>query len=268
MAYVEVSDPRPHVRQITLNRPERMNAMSFDTIIPLREALEAAGQDNDCWVVILTGNGRRVLLRAGPGGRRGPTPRRRADPVPPGHPGHGVLRRHRPPDAQAAPAGDRGRSTARPSAAACACRWATDIRIAGQSAYWRAAGINNGLGAVELGLSWTLSRAIGSSRAFEICLSGRDVHAEEAERIGLVSRTVPDAELLDTTYELAERICGFSTHGVSMTKKVLWSALEVGSLEAALDMENRNQLLVRLTTQNLEEYIRSRREGRTPTYLD
>ena len=53
-----------------------------------------------------------------------------------------------------------------------------------------------------------------------------------------------------------------------MTKKVLWSALEVGSLEAALDMENRNQLLVRLTTQNLEEYIRSRREGRTPTYLD
>ena len=55
MAYVEVSDPRPHVRQIMLNRPERMNAMSFDTIIPLREALEAAGQDNDCWVVVLTG---------------------------------------------------------------------------------------------------------------------------------------------------------------------------------------------------------------------
>ena len=66
----------------------------------------------------------------------------------------------------------------------------------------------------------------------------------------------------------AERICGFSTHGASMTKKVLWSALEVGSLEAAIDMENRNQLLVRLTTQNLEEYIRARREGRTPTYLD
>ena len=120
----------------------------------------------------------------------------------------------------------------------------------------------------ELGLSWTLSRAIGSSRAFEICLSGRDVHAEEAERIGLVSRTVPDDQLREATYELAERICGFSTHGVSMTKKVLWSALEVGSLEAAIDMENRNQLLVRLTTQNLEEYIRARREGPPPIYLD
>ena len=144
----------------------------------------------------------------------------------------------------------------------------TDIRIAGRSAYWRAAGINNGLGAVELGLSWTLSRAIGASRAFEICLSGRDVDAEEAERIGLVSRTVPDDELLDVTYDLAERICGYSTHGVSMTKKVLWSALEVGSLEAALDLENRNQLLVRLTTQNLEEYIRARRDGRTPVYED
>ena len=44
--------------------------------------------------------------------------------------------------------------------------------------------------------------------------------------------------------------------------------LEVGSLESALDLENRNQLLVRLTTQNLEEYIRARREGRTPVYED
>ncbi len=84
----------------------------------------------------------------------------------------------------------------------------------------------------------------------------------------MVSRTVPDDELLDVTYDLAERICGYSTHGVSMTKKVLWSALEVGSLEAALDLENRNQLLVRLTTQNLEEYIRARRDGRTPVYED
>jgi enoyl-CoA hydratase len=144
----------------------------------------------------------------------------------------------------------------------------TDIRLAGTSAYWRAAGINNGLGAVELGLSWTLTRAVGASRAFEICLSGRDVHAEEAERIGLVSRTVPDEDLMEETYALAERICGYSTHGVAMTKKVLWSALETGSLEAAIDMENRNQLLVRLTTQNLEEYIRARRDGRTPVYED
>ena len=55
-------------------------------------------------------------------------------------------------------------------------------------AYFRAAGINNGLTASELGMSYLLPRAIGSSRAFEIMLSGRDIHAEEAERIGLVSQ--------------------------------------------------------------------------------
>jgi enoyl-CoA hydratase len=267
MAYVEVSQPRPHVTQITLNRPERMNAMSFETIVPLREALAEVGHDNDTWVVVLTGNGAGFcsgldLESAG---------------VPPHSDGLTFSRlaihameyfsdlitqlRKLPQPVIGAING--------PAVGGGMClSMGTDIRLAAASAYWRAAGINNGLGAIELGLSWTLTRAIGSSRAFEICLSGRDVDAEEAERIGMVSRTVADADLLDETYALAERICGFSTHGVSLSKRVLWSALEVGSLEAALDLENRNQLLVRLTTQNLEEYIRARRDGRTPVYED
>jgi enoyl-CoA hydratase len=267
MAYVEVSEPRPHVRQIALNRPERMNAMSFDTIVPLREALEAAGHDNDTWVVVLTGLGEGFcsgldLDDAG---------------VPPHADGLTLSRLairameyfgDLVPQMRKLPQPVIGAVNGPAIGGGMCLSMGTDIRIAGASAYWRAAGINNGLGAVELGLSWTLTRAVGASRAFEICLSGRDVHADEAERIGLVSRTVPDEDLLEVTYELAERICGFSTHGVSMTKKVLWSALEVGSLEAALDLENRNQLLVRLTTQNLEEYIRARKEGRTPLYED
>ena len=68
---------------------------------------------------------------------------------------------------------------------------ACDIRIAAEAAYFRAAGINNGLTASELGLWFLLPRAIGSSRAFEIMLSGRDVWAEEAAQIGLVSRSCP-----------------------------------------------------------------------------
>ena len=53
-----------------------------------------------------------------------------------------------------------------------------------------------------------------------------------------------------------------------MTKEVLWSNLETGSLKAAIDLENRNQLLVRMTTQNLDEAIRARRDGRPPVYED
>ena len=267
MAYVEVSQPRPHVTQITMNRPERLNAMSFETIVPLREAFEEVGHDNDTWVVVLTGSGAGFcsgldLESAGvPPHADGLTLSRLAIRAMEYFSDLTTQMRKLPQPVIAAVNG--------PAIGGGMClSMGTDIRIAAASAYWRAAGINNGLGAVELGLSWTLSRAIGSSRAFEICLSGRDVHADEAAQIGLVSRTVPDEDLLDVTYELAERICGFSTHGVSLTKKVLWSALEIGSLEAALDMENRNQLLVRLTTQNLEEYIRSRREGRTPVYED
>ena len=102
----------------------------------------------------------------------------------------------------------------------------------------------------------------------EIILSGREVDSEEAERIGLVSRAVADEDLPGAALELADRMCGYSAHGLAMTKEVLWSNLETGSLKAAIDLENRNQLLVRMTTQNLDEAIRARRDGRPPVYDD
>ena len=83
-----------------------------------------------------------------------------------------------------------------------------------------------------------------------------------------MSQVVPDAELLPNALDLAERLCALSPHGLAMTKKVLWSSLEAGSLEAAIDLENRNQLLVRLTTQNLQEAIAARRQKRRPRFED
>ena len=79
---------------------------------------------------------------------------------------------------------------------------ACDIRVAGAGAYFRAAGINNGLTASELGLSYLLPRAIGTSRAFELMLTGRDLDAAEAERIGLVSKALPadDRQALGTRW--------------------------------------------------------------------
>jgi enoyl-CoA hydratase len=145
---------------------------------------------------------------------------------------------------------------------------AGDIRLAGESAYFRAAGINNGLTATELGMSFLLPRAIGTSRAFEIMLSGRDVPAQEAAAIGLVSRVVPDAELLAAALELADRINGWSTQGVQLTKRMMWAGLETNSLQAAIELESHTQLFVRLTTQNFEEATKARKEGRAPVFKD
>ncbi|MEN8184888.1 MAG: enoyl-CoA hydratase [Myxococcota bacterium] len=267
MPYVLVEKPRPHTTVITLNRPERMNAMSFDVVVPLHDALAEVASDNDTWVVVLTGAGRGFCSgldledHGAPPGIDGLPVSRiairamhvMADLIP-------TLRNLPQPVIAAinGPAYGGGM---------CLC-FGADIRLASRSATFRNAGITNGLTGTELGISYLLPRLIGASRANEIILSGREVDAEEAERIGMVSRTVPDAELMNTAFELADQICGYSPHGVSMTKRLLWSNLEAGSLQAAMDLENRNQLLVRLTTGNLEEAVRARREGRKPDFVD
>jgi len=145
---------------------------------------------------------------------------------------------------------------------------ATDIRIASSTAYFRAAGVNNGLTSSELGLSYLLPRAVGSSRAFEIMLTGRDVDAEEAERIGFVSRVVGPDDLLDSCYETAERISGLSRVGIELTKRMLWSSLDASSMRAHMDHESVAQLYVRLTTENFEEAVRARRDRRAPEFRD
>lgn len=262
---VTVERPQEHVAVITMNRPERMNAMSFDLVVPLRDAIESVGRDNDTWAVVLTGAGRAFcagadLEDAG---------------VPPGIDGLGLAAisvrameylsdlvlalRAMPQPVIAAVNG--------PAIGGGMClSLGADIRIAARSARFRAAGISNGLTANELGISFLLPRAIGSSRAFEILLTGRDVDADEAERIGLVSSVVDDEDLLGECLSVAGRICGHSTVGTELTKQVLWSALEVNSLEAAINLENRSQLHVRLMTDNFAEAIRARRERRPPHF--
>jgi len=128
--------------------------------------------------------------------------------------------------------------------------------------------INNGLTASELGLSYLLPRAIGTSRAFELMLTGRDVDADEAARIGLVSRAVPDDDLLDVCYELGERIASFSRPGIELTKRTLWGGLDAASLEGHMQAEGLGQLFVRLLTANFEEAVAARAEKRTPAFTD
>lgn len=267
MSYVKITRPRHAVALVTLDRPERMNAMAFDVMVPLRDALEELSFDNSVRVVVLTG--------AGDGFCSG------ADLVDPGYLSifdgltmSGIARRalrvmddvvktmremHQPVIAAINGAAIGG---------GFCLAMAADLRIAAEQAYFRAAGINNGLTAAELGLSFTLPRAVGSTRAFEIMLSGRDVQSEEAERIGIVSQRCAREELLERCYALAERMIGYSQLGVELTKQLLWAGLEAGSMHSHINHEGHAQLFVRMTTRNFEEAIKARKEKRKPEFKD
>lgn len=253
---------------VTLNRPDRMNSMAFDVMVPLRERLAALGSDNSVRAVVLTGAGKAFCSGADQSGERGRMP--------------GVagltavsvalrameildeliltLRRLHQPVIAAV----NGPAIGGGLCLALAC----DIRVAASSAYFRAAGINNGLTASELGLSYLLPRAIGHSRAAEIMLTGRDVPAEEAERIGLVSRVVDDGSAVEAALEIAASITRWSRPGVELTKRTLWGSLDASSLEQHMHSEGTGQLLIRLMTQNFEEAVSARKEKRTPVFRD
>jgi enoyl-CoA hydratase len=267
MSFVLVGRPRPHVALVTLNRPERMNAMAFDVMVPFREQLEALGHDNDVRVIIVTGAGRGFCSGAD----------QTSSGIPPNIDGLTVptialrsmellddviltIRKLHQPVIAAV----NGAAIGGGFCLALAC----DVRIASTEAYFRAAGINNGLTASELGLSYLLPRAIGSSRAFEIMLTGRDVDAAEADRIGLVSSAVPADALLESAYVMAERMAGFSRPGIELTKRTLWTGLDAGSLQSHMAQEAISQLYVRLLTSNFEEATAARAEGRPPVFRD
>jgi enoyl-CoA hydratase len=264
---VLVDRPRPNIALITLNRPERMNSMAFDVMVPLKGVIEEITYDNDVRVVVLTGAGRGFSSGADNksagavpniDGLTRPTFALRSmevldDVI------MGLRRMHQPVIAAVnGPAIGGGLCLA----------LAADIRIASTEAYFRAAGINNGLTGSELGLSYLLPRAIGASRAFEIMLTGRDVDADEAERIGLVSRKVPGGLLLETCYQVAEQIAAFSRPGVELTKRTLWTGLDAGTLEGHMQAEGLGQLFVRLLTANFEEAVAARAEKRSPVFTD
>jgi enoyl-CoA hydratase/carnithine racemase len=142
---------------------------------------------------------------------------------------------------------------------------AADIRLASPAAIFNAAFVRIGLSAGDVGVSWSLPRVIGMGRAAEIMLTGRFVEAEEAERIGLVNRVVPAERLLDEAFELAEQITRNSPFGVTLTKRVLNANVDAGSLSQAVEVENRGQTL---TTRGADflEALGSFREKREPRF--
>ncbi|MGQ0433459.1 MAG: enoyl-CoA hydratase-related protein [Microthrixaceae bacterium] len=264
--FVLVDHPRPHVAVVTMHRPDRLNAMSIDLVSELHDALTSVADENDTWVVILTGSGRGFSsgldlkdygivpnidgLQVGRIAQRAMRHYSRLVPL---------LRRMPQPVIAAinGPAYGGGMCLA----------LGADLRFAAESAQFNSTGIVNGLTSTEMGVSWLLPRLIGVARSNDVLLTGRVLDASEALQMGLVSRVLPDGELIGACLDVAESMVRFSPYGMTMTKDVLWANLEVASLEAAIELEDRNQLMLGFT-ENLPEAIRAFDAGREPSYTD
>jgi enoyl-CoA hydratase len=249
-----------------MNRPDRLNAMSIELVNDLYDALVAAGEDNACRVIVLTGAGRAFSsgldlkdygvvpnidgLQVGQIAQRSMRTYSRLVP----------LIRHLPQPVIAAVNG--------PAFGGGMClTLACELRIASTSAVFNATGIVNGLTSTEMGASYLLPKLVGAAHSNDLLLTGKRIDAQEAFRMGLVSRVVDDDTIVDEALAIASRICEFSAYGVAMTKDILWVNLETTSLDSAIEIEDRNQLMLGFT-ENLPEAIRAFDEGRQPVYTD
>jgi enoyl-CoA hydratase len=264
MATVTSDRVSPGVTLLTLNRPERLNAMTAELIGELHDALDSADTDRSCRVVVLTGAGRGFCAGLDLNGYGAPSGPRETGRVESGLATQKDIARLVP----------RLRAMSQPVIAAVngpaaggglALALASDIRIAAASARFNVAFVRLGLSGCDIGVSWLLPRLLGASRAWELMLTGRIIDAEEADRIGLVLRVVPDDGLLDEALETAGLIAANSPWGVRMTKEVMWSQLEVSSLQAGIDLENRTQILSSFTG-DMGEAVAAFLEKRPPNF--
>ena len=144
---------------------------------------------------------------------------------------------------------------------------ASDIRVAGQTARMNAAFIRIGLSACDIGVSYFLPRLVGVSVASELMLTGRFIDAERALKVGLVSEVVPDHKLSEAARPYLDEMSTTSPLGLRLTKECLNMSVDAPSLESAVAMEDRNQILC-AQTNDVREGMRAFLEKRQPVYTN
>ncbi|WP_063001595.1 enoyl-CoA hydratase/isomerase family protein [Nocardia mikamii] len=142
---------------------------------------------------------------------------------------------------------------------------AADIRLAAPTLKMSAAFVKVGLSIGELGTSFNLARLVGPARAAEIGYTARILEADEALRIGLVNQVIPSERLLDEALTMARVIAQNSPGGVRMSKRAIQRNAEIGSYEAALELENRGQALL-TRTEDMPEALAAFKEKRAPQF--
>lgn len=289
---VWVDQPNDGITRITLNRPARLNALSFSLVDDLHAALDAAHRDNDCRVVILAGAGRGfcsgldLASIEGASTARGTTGPR-SGMLSQEHIAELVLRIAR--LQQPVIAAVNGVAYGGGFALALAA----DIRFASTSARFCSQFIKLGLGGCDIGVSYTLPRLVGASLAAELLLTARTVDADEARRVGLVADVVPDeveatssaapeatssaepeastaagppiTPVVARAIACAELIRAYSPFAVTMTKEVFRANLDAPSFESAIHLENRTQILAS-TGGEMAEAVSAFLEKRPPDW--
>ena len=265
MSVVEVDRSRGEIAVVSLNRPDRLNALSVGLVRELRDVVQDIHRDRQIRVVVLRGNGRGFCAGADLKGD---------DVRVPGTEGMGELGYIYKMQENLAETILALHECEKPIIAAVhgsavggglALALASDVRVAAAGTRFGAVFIRVGLSACDVGVSYFLPRIVGAGRAAELMLTGRHFDAAEADRIGMLHRVVPEAELLDAALATAREIAANSEYGVWMTKRGLWTNLDAPSLRHAIELENRQQVLGTFTG-NMIEAMHAFQEKRPPRW--
>jgi enoyl-CoA hydratase/carnithine racemase len=259
---VALDRPRPGVALLTLNRPERLNAITGTMFAELREVCAAVAADRTIRAVVLTGAGRGFCAGFDLEEARGlrelsPTEMLRFQE----HAAAAVLAIHHTP--QPVIAAVNGPAAGGGLCLALAC----DIRLAGPGAKFAPMFVRGGFSAGDLGCSWFLPRIVGLGVAADLMLTARTVDAREALALGLVSEVVEPADLVQTALERAERIAAFSPAAVRSSLRALYAGVDAPSLRAHIELENRGQAILS-RGEDVAEVLAAAAEHRAPRFAD
>ena len=231
------------VAVITLRRPERLNALTWELMDDLHAALAGVAADPAVRVVILSGAGRGFCA-----GLDISTD----DPLGAQDDIEAVYGRQEKVASlalalKALPQPVIAAVNGPASGGGLALALAADVRVCSDAATFNVAFVRIGLSGGDVGVSWLLPRIVGLGVASELMLTGSVVGADRALAVGLANRVVPGPELLAAAHQLARDIARNAPFGVRMTKQVLHRNVDAGSLEAAIELENRTQVLATRT---------------------
>jgi enoyl-CoA hydratase/carnithine racemase len=237
------------VLSITLDRPDKLNALTFEVYRELTDLTYALRRDDSVRAVIITGRGRAfssggdVHEIIGPlVGYSGPElldfTRMTGELV-------ANIRKLRKPVIAAI------NGTAAGAGAVIAL--AADLRVMADNAKFAFLFVRVGLAGADMGAAYLLPRVIGLGRATEILMLGDPVPAAECERIGLANRVVPAEQVVDTAMALAERLAAGPTFAHGMTKELLNQELAM-SLDQAIEAEAQGQQICMQTHDFKEAY--------------